>query len=132
MTESEWTLYAACALLYLAASCVWWIQRPAAGVWRRFTHTFHFTPANALFGNENGALLVLNPLPPFGATFVAEPCPVSIGRDGVLSTVALSGALGERLPRAHARVAKGCSTIPVSFDNARPPSPPGIRNRRSG
>lgn len=114
MTESEWTLYAACALLYLAASCVWWIQRPAAGVWRRFTHTFHFTPANALFGNENGALLVLNPLPPFGATFVAEPCPVSIGRDGVLSTVALSGALGERLPRAHARYAAWSELVDVS------------------
>lgn len=116
MTESEWSLYAACALIYLATSCVWWIQRPAAGVWRRFTRRFHFTPGNALFGNENGALLVLNPLPPFGATFVAEPCPVSVGRDGVLSTIALSGALGERLPRAGAQFVPWSELAEITAD----------------
>lgn len=103
MTEAEWSLYTACALIYLATSCVWWIQRPAAGLRRVVSGTFTCVPANGLFGNENGALLWLNPLPPFGATFVAEPCPVSIGRAGVLSTIALSGALGERLPRARVR-----------------------------
>lgn len=105
MTEPEWSLYFACALIYLATSCVWWIQRPAAGLRRVVSGTFRCVPANALFGNENGALLWLNPLPPFGATFVAEPCPVSIGREGVLSTIALNGALGERLPRARVRFA---------------------------
>jgi hypothetical protein len=56
-----------------------------------------------LLGNERGGLLWLNPLPPFGTTYVAQSLPLSLSEEGVLSFAAQSQPPLERYPAPEPR-----------------------------
>src|SRR5262245_38196907 len=96
MTESEWGLYVVLAALYVGTSCLWWIPRTAAALRTRLFGGVRLVGGNALLGNENGGMLLLDPWWPGGTCFVGQHLPCSIGAQGVLSFTALSWGTAER------------------------------------
>jgi hypothetical protein len=103
MSESEWSLLGFLAAIYVLSGCLWWIRREAVGFRALLWGAQRFVPGNALLGNEQGGLLWLNPLPPFGTTYVAQCLPVSLSEEGVLSFASQSQPPAERYPTPDAR-----------------------------
>lgn len=81
MTEGQ-TLFLILGLLYLS-DCVVWIGRRTVLFLSPWCRNWRVKHANHLAGNENGSLMVLNPLPPLGAAFAGRWLPVSISPIGV-------------------------------------------------
>jgi hypothetical protein len=89
MTD-EVTLIAVVAVLYLS-ECVVVLRYGSllvrAGGWRRGGAVVH---PSALWGNEKGGLVWLNPFPPFGSAFVCHQWPLTITRELACSYVGQS------------------------------------------
>lgn len=94
MSDLE-ALLAILVALY-ASECVVWLRRDAACVRRTFGKTHRFIAGNLLSGGDSGGVLLLNPLPPFGAVYRAQPMPLSIAPEGVLVFIASSFVPGPR------------------------------------
>jgi hypothetical protein len=75
------TLLLVLILLYLS-DCLVLVNRHAVMVRAHFRR-FRIRVSNGALGNARGALMWLNPLPPFGTLFLARPWPVTISPDAV-------------------------------------------------
>jgi len=76
------TLLLILALLYLT-ECLIWVKKQSVAFVSRSGHRWRLATPVAWLGNANGAMLVLNPLPPPGRIFLSHLLPVSISPAGV-------------------------------------------------
>jgi hypothetical protein len=81
MTEGQ-TLFLILGLLYLS-ECLVWIGRRSVLFSSRWCYRWRASFAGEYFGNADGGIALLNPLPPLGSSFLGHWVPVSISPDGV-------------------------------------------------
>ena len=81
MTEGQ-TLFAILSLLYLS-DCLVWIGRRTVLFSSRWCHRWRVIWAGDYFGNNDGSIALLNPLPFLGSNFSGHWVPVSISPTGV-------------------------------------------------
>src|ERR1044072_9053082 len=80
-------------LIYLS-ECLVWVRRGALAFRSWWGEDFRIRHPGALLGNQRGAFLLANPLPPLGAFFVTHGFGFSLSPEGVFafSSVCLSPA----------------------------------------
>jgi hypothetical protein len=76
------TLLLILALLYLT-ECLMWVKKQSVAFVSVSGLRWRLTTPIAWLGNANGAMLILNPLPPPGRIFLSNLLPVSISPSGV-------------------------------------------------
>jgi hypothetical protein len=127
MTEGQ-TLFVILSLLYLS-DCFAWIGRRTVLFSSPWCHRWRVTFASEYFGNAQGGVALLNPLPPLGSNFLGHRLPLSMSPTGVCSftlqgrarpvqkgivlpygDISESGAEGKHLMLNGLRFAK-CSTL---------------------
>lgn len=81
MTEGQ-TLFLILGLLYLS-DCLVWIGRRTILFSSRWCHRWRASFAGRHFGNADGSIALLNPLPPLGSNFLGHWAPVSMSPAGV-------------------------------------------------
>jgi hypothetical protein len=76
------TLLLILALLYLA-ECLMWVKKQSVVFVSNSGRRWRVATPIAWLGNANGAMLILNPLPPPGRVFLSHLLPLSISPSGV-------------------------------------------------
>jgi hypothetical protein len=76
------TLLLILALLYLT-ECLIWVKKQSVAFVSPFPRRWRIAAPISWLGNANGAMLILNPLPPPGRVFLSHLMPVSISPSGV-------------------------------------------------
>jgi hypothetical protein len=76
------TLLLILALLYLA-ECLMWVKKQSVVFVSNSGRRWHPATPISWLGNANGAMLILNPLPPPGRVFLSHLLPLSISPSGV-------------------------------------------------
>lgn len=90
-------LYLVLCLLYLS-DCFCWVRRQSLAFVSPWWRCWRVAMGSALFGNDRGGLLLLNPLPPLGRVFLAHLSPISLSPAGVCAAnrQSLPGAVRPR------------------------------------
>jgi hypothetical protein len=76
------TLLLILALLYLS-ECLIWVKKQSVAFISISLRRWHLATPISWLGNANGAMLILNPLPPPGRVFLSHLLPISISPSGV-------------------------------------------------
>jgi hypothetical protein len=76
------TLLLVLVLLYLG-ECLIWVKKQSVAFVSASGRRWHIATPISWLGNANGAMLILNPLPPSGHVFVSHSLPISISPSGV-------------------------------------------------
>src|SRR5829696_7262730 len=81
MSEGQ-TLLLILILLYLS-ECLIWVKRESVAFVSGMSGRWRLTVPPSWLGNANGAILLLNPLPPAGRVFLSHLSPISISPSGI-------------------------------------------------
>ena len=81
MSEAQ-TLLLILILIYLS-DCLIWVKRESVAFVCTWGGRWRLRVAPSWLGNANGAILLLNPLPPAGRVFLSHLAPISISPSGV-------------------------------------------------
>ena len=71
-------------LIYLS-ECLVWVRRGALVFASWWGKSFRILHPGTLLGNQRGGLLLANPLPPLGATFISPGFPLSLSPEGAFA-----------------------------------------------
>jgi hypothetical protein len=94
ITEGQ-TLLLILALLYFA-ECLIWVKKQSVAFVSSSGRRWRLASPISWLGNANGAILILNPLPPPGRVFLSHLMPISISPSGVCAFNSQTLASGSR------------------------------------
>lgn len=94
ITEGQ-TLLLILALLYFA-ECLIWVKKQTVAFVSSSGRRWRLATPISWLGNANGAILILNPLPPLGCVFLSHLLPISISPSGVCAFNSQTLASGAR------------------------------------
>ncbi|HET8782405.1 MAG TPA: hypothetical protein VFM63_08305 [Pyrinomonadaceae bacterium] len=89
------TLLLILALLYFA-ECLIWVKKQSVAFVPNWGRGWRLATPISWLGNANGAMLILNPLPPPGRVFLSHLLPISISPSGVCAFNSQTLASGSR------------------------------------
>ena len=85
MSDAE-TLLIVLIVLYLS-DCLRWVHRNSVSFVSPFGLGWQLVLPSVIFGNRQGGLLYLNPLPPLGTLHICQSLPVSFSPEGMCSYI---------------------------------------------